>query len=142
VITVHVDRDSVAMGDDAVPHGVAWRFDDDATPGDVLLRVLSEHYLAAVAGAVAWGFELGRFAVDRGPGGLSLRSGESVTAAVVLQPLGEPWRVVPLRSRLLTGPFRSRPEWATANGYAARFRYSSAGAPLDAAALAGWLGRG
>ncbi len=31
MITVYVDRDSVAMGDDVDPHVVGWQFEDTAT---------------------------------------------------------------------------------------------------------------
>ena len=54
MITVVVDRDSVAAGDDAWAHGELWEFPDTATLGDVVVRIVDDHFLAHVAGSVAW----------------------------------------------------------------------------------------
>lgn len=140
MINIYVDRDSVAMGDDIDPHVVEWEFDDDATPGDVLVRVLSERYLASVAGNIAWAFEVGAFGAERYPDFVALRPKTTITAAAVLQPMGGPWQVVPLRASLITEPFRTHPDWAVADQeFAVTFRYSSAGAQLDSVQLSAWL---
>ncbi|WP_134062174.1 hypothetical protein [Mycobacteroides salmoniphilum] len=51
---IHIDRESVAMGDDVDSHAEVWDFDDDARIGDVLVRIVDQHFLASVAGPVAW----------------------------------------------------------------------------------------
>jgi hypothetical protein len=139
MITVYVDRDSVAMGDDVDPHAVAWQFEDDATPGDVLVRALSESYLARVAGPVAWGFEVGAFTVQHYPDFIAVRPVNTVTAAAVLQPSPGTWQVVPLRAQTLTTPFLTKPEWAVADReFAVDLRYSTEGATRDPANFAAW----
>ncbi|MFC7620647.1 hypothetical protein [Microlunatus sp. GCM10028923] len=141
MITVHVDRDSVAMGDDVLPHVVAWEFDDDATPGDVLVRVLAEGYLARVAGEVAWAFEVGAFDLDRYPDFTALRPRQTLTAAVVLQPGPGQWSALPLRGRVLAQPFLGRPDWAAGDReFAVNFHYASEGQVLDLPSLTGRLG--
>jgi hypothetical protein len=140
MITVYVDRDSVAMGDDVDPHSAAWQFEDDATPGDVLIRALNESYLARVAGPVAWGFEVGAFTVQHHPGFIALRPVNAMTAAAILQPSAGAWQVVPLRAHVLSTPFLTRSEWAVADReYAVTFRYSTEGAVRDPATFASWL---
>lgn len=57
--TVVIDRDSVAAGDDVRSHIVRWEFPDDATLGDLLVRILDSGYLASAAGDVAWCLEAG-----------------------------------------------------------------------------------
>jgi|GEM_PF-3704470 len=54
MITVLLDRDSVAMGDDTRSHLVRWEFPDQATLGDVLLRVIEERFLPVVHGRTVW----------------------------------------------------------------------------------------
>jgi hypothetical protein len=140
MITVFVDRDSVAMGDDVDPHAVAWQFEDAATPGDVLVRALAESYLAQVAGPVAWGFEVGAYTVQHHPAYIAVRPVKTVTAAAVLQPSPGTWQVVPLRAWTLSAPFLERPEWAVADReYAVRLRYSTEGAVRDRPTFAAWL---
>ncbi|WP_152361500.1 hypothetical protein [Microlunatus speluncae] len=142
MITVYLDRDSVAMGDDVVPHSVAWEFEDSAAPGDVLARVLSERYLARVAGPVAWGFEVGAFTVQHYPEFIAIEAVQTVTAAAVLQPSAGTWQVVPLRARVLTIPFLDRPDWAVADRqFAVDLRYSTEGAARDPETYVSWLGR-
>lgn len=137
MITVHLDRDSVAMGDDVDPHVVAWEFADGATPGDVLVRALSEHYLATVSGEVAWAYEVGAFTLDRHPGFVALRAQRTVTAAVVLQPGPGRWAALPVRGRVLAQPFLDRPDWAAGDReFAVNFHYASEGQLLDLPSLA------
>lgn len=59
MLTVVIDRDSVAAGDDVHSHLARWEFPDDATLGDLLVRILDSGYLASVAGDVAWCLEAG-----------------------------------------------------------------------------------
>lgn len=140
MITVHLDRDSVAMGDDVDPHSVAWEFPDAATPGDVLVRALSERYLARVAGEVAWAYEVGAFTLDRYPDFIALRPQRTLTAAAVLQPGPGQWAVLPLRGRVLATPFLERPDWAAGDReFAVTFHYASEGQVLDLPSLAGRL---
>ncbi|OHT72893.1 hypothetical protein BKG70_09420 [Mycobacteroides chelonae] len=54
VMHIHIDRESVAMGDDVESHAEVWNFRDDARLGDVLVRIINQHFLASVAGEVAW----------------------------------------------------------------------------------------
>lgn len=136
MITVFVDRDSVAMGDDIDPHVVAWQFGDGATPGDVLVRALSEHYLASVAGEVAWAYEVGAFTLDRYPDFIAPRARQTVTAAVVLQPGPGQWTALPLRRRVLEQPFLDRPDWVAGDReFAVNFHYASEGQLLDLRSL-------
>lgn len=57
MLTIKVDRDSVAMGDDVQSHAETWEMPDDATLGEVIIRAVDEFYLASVAGRVAWTLE-------------------------------------------------------------------------------------
>lgn len=57
MLTINVDRDSVAMGDDVEGHAETWEMPDDATLGEVIVRAVDELYLASVAGRVAWTLE-------------------------------------------------------------------------------------
>ncbi len=68
----------------------------------MLVRALTESYLAWVAGPVAWGFEVGSFTVRHHPDFIAVRPDDTVTAAAVLQPTPGTWQVVPLRARTLT----------------------------------------
>ena len=61
-LLVHVDRDSVAMGDDAVAHGRVWSMPATATTTDLVLAVVRRRVWASVAGPVAW---LVQVVVDR-----------------------------------------------------------------------------
>lgn len=57
MLTIKVDRDSVAMGDDVESHAETWEMPDDATLGEVIVRAVDGFYLASVAGRVAWTLE-------------------------------------------------------------------------------------
>jgi hypothetical protein len=140
MITVWVDRDSVAMGDDVESHEVAWQFEDHACPGDVLDRAITEHYLASVAGDVAWTLEVGRFEVEPRDGYTSVRGVATHSAAVLVVPmLGSP-SVLALNSYSLMQPFASAPERAVAERmWAVNFRYASGGAPRSARQFRDWL---
>ena len=61
-LLVHVDRESVAMGDDAVGHGQTWRLPPAATVLDLLLAVVERGFVPSVAGDVSWLLE-----VETGP---------------------------------------------------------------------------
>lgn len=50
MLTIKVDRDSVAMGDDVESHAETWLMPDDATLGEVIVRAVEAFYLASVAG--------------------------------------------------------------------------------------------
>lgn len=53
-LRVVVDRSSVAAGDDIDSHVREWHFPAEASVGDVVLRMLDEHYLPTIDGPVAW----------------------------------------------------------------------------------------
>ncbi|MFD1714308.1 hypothetical protein ACFSBZ_07495 [Amnibacterium flavum] len=140
MITVWVDRDSVAMGDDVESHEVAWEFEDHACAGDVLDRVLSSHYLASVSGDVSWSLNLGRFDVMPREDYTSIRAVETRVAAVVHVPLHGSSDVITLSSRLLFQPLVRMPQWAVSEGvYAVDFTYSSEGALLSESRFRSWL---
>lgn len=129
-----VDRDSVAMGDDAVSHRQEVEVGDDATAFSLVHDVLRRHYLPSVRGTVSW---MARIAPVRTPLGTDARpDGAPVAVALVTVPVGEgpaqPWVVPldrmgrrPLSARL--GPGR-RDE---VTGWLLHFTYHSDGCPVS-----------
>ncbi len=57
MLTIKVDRDSVAMGGVVESHAEAWEMPDDATLGEVIVHAVEKFSLASVAGRVAWTLE-------------------------------------------------------------------------------------
>lgn len=83
MLTVYIDRDSVAMGDDVDSHVECWEFDEDVRIGEVLVRMI-EGYLAHVAGPVAWTIHLGdEPVVEQREGYQSVTSSAQTQLAVV-----------------------------------------------------------
>lgn len=140
MISVWVDRESVAMGDDVESHEVKWEFDDHACPGDVLDRVIESGYLASVAGEVSWVMSVGRFEVQAQDGYTSVRGVATHAAAVLNVPYrGEP-KVIVLSTYSLTQPFVSSPQLAVADRtWAVEFLYSSGGAVQSVGGFRKWL---
>ncbi|THG28450.1 hypothetical protein [Naasia lichenicola] len=139
---VRVDRDSVAMGDDVESHIVEWEFPDHACGGDVLLRALDEHYLASVAGAVAWSLWLGEFEFgEYRDGSPRLQEVRIHPAALVTVPLSGTPHVQILNSFLLTTPFPTA-SWADPSGrFGAEFSYHSGGGPIEVGDFRTWLAK-
>ena len=111
-ITVVVDRDSVAMGDDVESHVETWTMPDDARLCDVVARAVTDHYLASVAGDVAWTLEGAGLAVAA----LDVRADGSTS---ILQLPGWP----------LSSELAERPVFLAGGVYSFVFRYSSGGSP-------------
>lgn len=91
MLTVVIDRDSVAAGDDVRCHIARWEFPDDANLGDLLVRILDSGYLASVAGDVAWCLEAGGLELGTAADGESLRSkddGRPETGVEIFAPDG------------------------------------------------------
>lgn len=136
VITVWVDRESVAMGDDTESHVRSWQLPDDAVPADVLVEVLGSSFLAHVVGDVAWTVRAGRFDVEPRDGWTWVRPVDTSVAAVVHQSRAGERLVTPLDRHLLFRPFTQGP---TAPGpYAMFFGYSSEGVTLRPQDFAAW----
>lgn len=104
-ITVAVDRDSVAMGDDVVSHREEWTLPAAATAVDVLLAVFERHFLARVAGPVGWVMELGeRTWVRRTlPDGTETIAHEGAVREVLLLHVGTPDDPTDVRVSVLDG---------------------------------------
>lgn len=138
MITVWVDRESVAMGDDAVSHVRSWELPDDAVPADVVVEVLRSGHLAHVAGDVAWTVQVGRFDVRRHDTWTEVRPVETSVAAVVHQSRAGERLVTPLNRYLLLRPFAQGP--AVPGPHAMSFGYSSEGVTLRPEDFAAWAG--
>ncbi|MCH9729327.1 MAG: hypothetical protein K0U84_06580 [Actinomycetia bacterium] len=53
MVSVIIDRDSVAMGDDVDSHREFWRFPADATIDDLLVGITNS-YVPGIAGLACW----------------------------------------------------------------------------------------
>lgn len=134
-VTVLLNRDSVAMGDDAVSHRERWTFPGEVTVSDLVLALVERHYVPSVDGAVAWMVELGHAEMQVTDDGLLTWVGEVVPAALLHADPGS------VRTTFLQDPRFPRPLHEAAGveqdqPVVVHLRYLSWGEPLTRRELA------
>lgn len=135
-VTVLLDRDSVAMGDDTGSHRERWTFPGEVTVGDLVLALVERHYLPTVDGAVAWMVELGHAEMQVTDDGLLTWVGDVVPVALLHADPGS------VRTTFLRDPRFPRPLHEAAGveqdqPVVVHLRYLSWGEPLTRRELAG-----
>ena len=132
MITVVIDRDSVAAGDDAVPHGVEVELPDDARIGDAVLWMLDHRYVFMPG--VTWIVSLVRDGeLHRESYGMFISGGSDQPVVALMSDDGDPpaWTVLPLSSSVHS---RTRFSQSPGSGpYLVRARYVSNGRRVDVA---------